>query len=104
MKNLEVAQSEQGERVNMETLGKAVRGVLNNGIIEKTSMYGIQWELISGNEEDSRDVCQYYIIDEDAAKLIIQKDKEQVIFYCEELDMYVWGVTTYGVPWEDAEL
>ena len=101
MKNLEV---EQGERVSMETLGKAANGVLNNEIIEKTSMYGIQWELINGNEEDSCDVCQWYIISEDAAKLIIQKDKEQVIFYSDALDMYVWGVMTYGAPWEDVEL
>lgn len=101
MKNLT---GEQSERANLETLGNVVKGVLNNEIIEKTSIYGIEWELINGNEEDSCDVCQWYIIDEDAAKLIIQKDKEQVIFYCEELDMYVWGVTTYGVPWGDAEL
>lgn len=101
MKNLAV---EQGERVNLETLGKAANGILNNTIIEKTSMYGIQWELINGNEEDACDVCQYFIISEDAAKLIIQKDKEQVIFYCEELDVYVWGVAAYGVPWEDISL
>ena len=100
MENLEVA---QGERVNMETLGKAVRGVLNNGIIEKTSACGIGWELINGTEEDSRDVCQYYIIDEDAAELLM-KDAEQVVFYSEYLDMYVWGVMTYGAPWEDINL
>ena len=95
---------EQGEHINLEMLGKAVNGVLNNEIIEKTSARGIEWELISGNEEDSRDVCQYYIIDEDAAKLIIQKDKEQVMYYSEYLDMYVWGVMTYGAPWEDIVL
>ena len=89
---------------NLATLGKAVSGVLNNTIIEKTSACGIGWELINGNEEDSRDVCQYYIIDEDAAKLLMKKDAEQVIFYSDALDMYVWGVMTYGAPWEDVEL
>ena len=101
MKNLEV---EQGERVSMETLGKAVSGILNNTIMEKSATYGIEWELINGTEEDACDVCQYYIISEDAAALIMKKDAEQVVYYCAELDMYVWGVTVYGAPWEDIVL
>ena len=100
MENLEVEQSERG---NMETLGKVVSGILNNTIIERTSACGIGWELVSGSEEDASDVCQWYIISEDAAKLL-KKDAEQVIFYSEYLDMYVWGVAVYGAPWEDIEL
>lgn len=103
MKNLAGEQSEQGEHINMETLEKAISGILNNTIIEKTSIYGIEWELINGNEEDASDVCQWYIISEDAAKLL-KKDAEQVIFYSEYLDMYVWGVAVYGAPWEDIEI
>lgn len=95
---------EQSERVSMETLGKAVSGVLNNTIIEKTSIYGIEWELINGSAEDASDVCQYYIISDDAAELIMKKDAEQVIYYSEYLDMYVWGVAVYGAPWEDIVL
>ena len=101
MKNLEV---EQSERVSMETLGNVVKGVLNNGIIEKTSIHGIEWELVNGTEEDAFDVCQWYIIDEDAAELIMKKDAEQVIYYSEYLDIYAWGVTVYGAPWEDITL
>lgn len=93
-----------GEHINMETLGKAVRGVLNNGIIEKTSACGIGWELVSGSEEDASDVCQYYIISDNAAELLMKKDAEQVIFYSDALDMYVWGVMVYGAPWEDINL
>lgn len=89
---------------NLATLGKAVSGVLNNTIIEKTSACGIGWELVNGSEEDSRDVCQYYIISDNAAELLMKKDAEQVIFYSDALDMYVWGVMTYGAPWEDIEL
>ena len=100
MKNLA---GEQSERVSLETLGNVVKGVLNNEIIEKTSIYGIQWELINGSEEDASDVCQWYIIDEDAAELL-KKDAEQVVYYCAELDIYVWGVTVYGAPWEDINL
>ena len=95
---------EQSERGNMETLGKAVSGVLNNKIMEKSATYGIEWELVNGTEEDACDVCQYYIISEDAANLLMKKDAEQVIFYSDALDMYVWGVMTYGAPWEDINL
>ena len=100
MKNLT---GEQSERTNMETLGKAISGILNNEIIEKTSARGIEWELINGNEEDASDVYQWYIVDEDAAELL-KKDAEQVVYYCAELGVYVWGVTVYGAPWEDIEL
>lgn len=95
---------EQSERGNMETLGKAVSGILNNTIIERTSACGIGWELVSGSAEDASDVCQYYIISEDAAELLMKKDAEQVIYYSGYLDMYVWGVMTYGAPWEDIVL
>ena len=100
MKNLA---GEQSERINMETLGKAVSGILNNEIMEKSAAYGIEWELVSGSEEDACDVYQWYIISEDAAELL-KKDAEQVVYYCAELGVYVWGVTTYGAPWEDISL
>lgn len=46
-------------------------------------------------------IYQYYIISEDAAKLMMRESEEQIIFYCEEFDMYVWGITTYGASWSD---
>lgn len=46
-------------------------------------------------------IYQYYIISKNAAELIMQESEKQIIFYCEEFDMYAWGITTYGASWSD---
>lgn len=88
-------------RVDLETLGKVVNGIPNNKIVEKTTDCGITWELVNGSAEDCSDISEYYMISKDAAELIKKKDAEQIVLYCEYLDVYVWGITAYGVPWED---
>ena len=88
-------------RVDLETLGKVINGVPNNKIVEKTTACGITWELVNGSAEDCSDISEYYIISKDAAELIMKKDAEQLVYYCEYLDIYVWCVTAYGVAWED---
>ena len=85
------------------TLAKAFDAVLNNSIINATCGIGY-WEQESGfveNEEDE-DYCypeiyQYYIVDDNGARIL--EECNEIVFYNEELDMYVWGVTHYGTSW-----
>ena len=77
------------------TLSKAFDGVLNNDIMYKTQEIGY-WNQISGNDDD--DIFQYFIVDDEGAK-IIQEYTDDPLFYNEELDMYVWGITHYGTSW-----
>lgn len=51
------------------------------------------------NKVYGRDIYQYYIITNRAADVLISKT-DQIVFYNEELDMYVWGITVFGNPWE----
>lgn len=49
-------------------------------------------------EQDYTDeIYQYYIVDDRGAEIL--KEINEIVFYNEELDMYVWGVTHYGTSW-----
>lgn len=45
------------------------------------------------------EIYQYYIISDSGANILCEFTNE-IIFYNEELDMYVWGVTHYGTDWD----
>ena len=89
--------------VDYRTLAKSFDAVLNNDIINKTSDIGY-WDVINGSEYDEEtdsyaDIFQYYIISAQGAE-ILQRETEEIVFYNEELDMYVWGVTHFGTAWD----
>ena len=89
--------------VDYRTLAKSFDAVLNNDIINKTSDIGY-WDVINGSEYDEEtdsyvDIFQYYIISSQGAE-ILQRETEEIVFYNEELDMYVWGVTHFGTAWD----
>lgn len=50
-------------------------------------------------EEYPLEVYQYYIIS-DAGADILRELTNEIVFYNEELDMYVWAVTHYGTGWD----
>lgn len=43
------------------------------------------------------DIFQYYIVSDNGAEIL--KEINEIVFYNEVLDMYVWGVTHYGTSW-----
>lgn len=45
------------------------------------------------------EVFQYYIISDSGANLLEHWTNE-IVWYNEELDMYVWGVTHWGTSWD----
>lgn len=53
------------------------------------------------NDDDDRyyEVFQYYIISEAGAE-ILKEWTDEIVWYNEELDLYVWGVTHYGTSWD----
>ena len=44
------------------------------------------------------DIFQYYIVSDSGAELL--EEINEIVFYNEELDMYVWGVTHFGTSWD----
>jgi len=55
-------------------------------------------ELEEEQEDSYNEECyQYYIVSDNGAEIL--KEINEIVFYNEELDMYVWGVTHYGTAW-----
>ena len=75
--------------------------VLNNNIFEYVGYEN--WELENGEEENADgyfyDVYQYYIITYNGARLL-GEFTDELVFYNEELDMYLWGITHFGTSWD----
>lgn len=89
--------------VDYRTLAKSFDAVLNNDIINKT--WGIigEWELVSGCDYDEEteeytEIYQYYIVSDNAISIL--EEAEEIVYYNEELDMYVWCVTHCGTSWD----
>ena len=77
------------------TLSKIIGDcILNNTVRSETAE---DWEIISG--EFDKAVFQDYIISEYGYKFLAEHTDEMV-FYNEKLDMYVWGVTHFGTSWD----
>lgn len=48
--------------------------------------------------EDCVDIYQYYLIDNQTAEVLMEHTDE-IVFWCEMLDLYVLGVTHFGTMW-----
>ena len=61
----------------------------------------IESDLDCLNEEHYREseVFQTYHISSSGAN-ILEEYTDELVWYCEELDMYFWGVTHYGTSWD----
>lgn len=89
--------------IDYACLAKSFDAILNNDIITKTYDIGY-WECVNGLEYDEEtetyyDIFQYYIIS-GTGFAILQQFTDEIVFYNEELDMYVWGVTHCGTSWD----
>ena len=84
------------------TLSKIVGDmVLNNYIFQEAGYEN--WQLESGKEENEDgylyDIYQYYIITASGAQFL-EDYTDEIVFYNEELDMYLWGITHFGTSWD----
>ena len=78
------------------TLAKAFDSVLNNDIIYLTAGKIGDWWQVSGDIES--EIFQYYIVEYQGAEML--KELGEIVFYNEELNMFVWGVTHFGTSWD----
>lgn len=71
--------------------------ILNNNIVPFIGHY--EWELVNGFENESDEIYQYYIIT-DSGYRFLEDYTEEIVYYHDELDMYVLGITHYGTSWD----
>ena len=84
------------------TLSKIVGDmVLSNYMMQYMGSLG--WELVSGddiNEEgEYHEIYQWYVITEYGAQFL-EEHTDEIVYYHEEMGMYVWGITHFGTSWD----
>lgn len=73
--------------------------ILCNNIINRYEYLTLENGNDYNEEEDTyEEVYQYYIIDDDTAKRLID-NTDELIYYDNELDIYILGVTHFGTNW-----
>lgn len=55
-------------------------------------------EELEDADEYQPEIFQYYIVDDNGARIL--EEAEEIVFYNDTLDMYIWGVTHYGTAWD----
>jgi len=52
----------------------------------------------SNCDYESIDVYQTYVITQSGAEYL-QRNTEEIVYYCEKLELYLWGITHFGTSW-----
>lgn len=52
---------------------------------------------LESEQDDDPEVFQWFIVDDWGARLL--RDINEIVYYNETLDMYLWGVTHFGTSW-----
>lgn len=98
--------------LDYDTFSRAFDHVLNNSIFEFGQGIGYGWELVNGLDFDYEEeyeeeeeiieepeVFQWYIVSDSGAQ-IIQDYTNEILYYHDELNIYLWGVTHWGTGWD----
>lgn len=82
------------------TLAKILGGnILNNQIRMATRGTSYEdWDLVSGIDNYD-DIYQEYVITEGGYEFL-EKYTDEIVYYNEELDVYLWCVTHFGTSWD----
>ena len=104
---------EKEERIEeLETKIREYEDTINE-VMERDEDYEENHVYIAMNENISRikeeietleyahyeEIFQYFIISDNGAE-ILKDYTDEIVFYNETLDMYVWGVTHWGTSWD----
>ena len=83
--------------LDYRTLAKALEDViLNNSIRDKTLGVIGEWEIVAGEFDQA--VLQDFIISRYGFEMLKEYTNE-LVFYDEELNVYIWAVTHWGTGW-----
>lgn len=69
---------------------------INSDIEKQLEELEEQIEELKEEEENEPDVFQFYIVDD----IRFLEMNNEIVFYNEELDIYIWSVTHYGTSWD----
>lgn len=81
--------------LDYRSLGKIVGDCILNNTVRAETMD--DWEIIAGEFDEM--VFQDYIITERGYEFL-QEYTDELVFYNEKLEMYIWGITHFGTSWD----
>lgn len=55
-------------------------------------------EDLEYEEDSSQDIFQFFIVSDNGARIL--READEIVFYNDALDLYLWGVTHWGTRWE----
>ena len=55
-------------------------------------------EELENEQDEQPEIFQYFIVDDWGGRVL--QEINEIVFYNEKLDMYLWGVTHYGTSWD----
>lgn len=70
--------------------------ILNNSLRAATVGVVGEWEIVAGEFDES--IMQDFIISRYGFD-VLRDYTDEIVFYNEELDVYIWGVTRWGTGW-----
>lgn len=85
--------------LDYQTLAKIVGDSIRNCYIYDYvgSMY---WTMVNGyDRDDVEEIYQHYIITERGYK-ILRNYTDEIVYFSEELGMYLWAITHFGTGWD----
>lgn len=66
--------------------------------LEKIKELEEKIEELEEDENNPPEVFQWYIVSDNAIEIL--EEANEIIYYNEALDMYLWGVTHWGTAWD----
>ncbi len=81
--------------LDYKTLAEILGNCVLNNIIRAETFE--DWEIVAGEFEG--EIFQEYIISEYGHEFLAEHTNE-IVFYNEKLNIYVWGVTHFGTSWD----
>lgn len=76
------------------TLAKIVGDCILNNFIRQETIDYYYWEIVNGDDYDG-EIYQDYIISEYGYQFL-SEHTDEIVFYNERLDIYIWGITHFG--------
>ena len=80
--------------LDYQTLAAIVGDCILNNTVRAETME--DWEIVTGEFREM--IFQDYIISEYGYKFL-EEHTDEIVFYNEKLDIYVWGITHFGTAW-----
>lgn len=103
------------EKISYSELARRVGDCILNNELHSQLSGEYDFELENGtedycykhdNKEEHNDECEYesvevyqtYIITADGADYL-KRRTDEIVYYCERLELYLWGITHFGTSW-----